>query len=145
MNAYLLINAVVQQTMVFIAQLATSGGVRAPLAHVAEQVFLDLTNELSNRGVKKKVIADMCRLQSVEAPRCWSGAHGVRSAGAPRLPVTLGTILGVGKDVAGTIYLADETVSTTLGTVDRVFVSSGSYALPEAGHGLRFEAVPPGA
>ncbi len=59
MNAYLLINAVVQQTMVFIAQLATSGGVRAPLAHVAEQVFLDLTNELSNRGVKKKVIADM--------------------------------------------------------------------------------------
>ena len=59
MNAYLLINAVVQQTMVFIAQLATAGGVRAPLAHVAEQVFLDLTSELQNRGVKKKVIADM--------------------------------------------------------------------------------------
>jgi hypothetical protein len=58
-NAYLLINAVVQQTMVFIAQLATTGGVRAPLAHVAEQVFLDLTQELQNRGVKKKVIADM--------------------------------------------------------------------------------------
>jgi len=58
-NAYLLINAVVQQTMVFIAQLATAGGVRAPLAHVAEQVFLDLTSELQNRGVKKKVIADM--------------------------------------------------------------------------------------
>src|SRR5215471_15976433 len=59
MNAYLLIDAVVQQTMVFIAQLATAGGVRAPLAHVAEQVFFDLTKELSSRGVKKNVIADM--------------------------------------------------------------------------------------
>jgi hypothetical protein len=58
-NAYLLIDAVVQQTMVFIAQLATAGGVRAPLAHVAEQVFAELTTELSNRGVRKNVIADM--------------------------------------------------------------------------------------
>jgi len=58
-NANLLIDAVVQQTMVFIAELATAGGVRAPLAHVAGQVFLDLTNELQNRGVKKNVIADM--------------------------------------------------------------------------------------
>jgi hypothetical protein len=58
-NAYLLIDAVVQQTMVFIAQLATAGGVRAPLAHVAEQVFLDLTNELQSRGVRKNVIAGM--------------------------------------------------------------------------------------
>jgi hypothetical protein len=33
--------------------------VRAPLAHVAEKVFLDLTTELSSRGVKKNVIADM--------------------------------------------------------------------------------------
>ena len=59
MNAHLLIDAVVQQTMVFVATLATAGGVRAPLAHVAEQVFADLTRELSQRGVKKKVIADM--------------------------------------------------------------------------------------
>lgn len=59
MNANLLIDAVVQQTMVFIAELATAGGVRAPLAHVAGQVFLDLTNELQNRGVRKNVIADM--------------------------------------------------------------------------------------
>lgn len=58
-NAYVLVDAIVQQTMVFIAQLATAGGVRAPLAHVAEQVFLDLTNELQNRGVRKNVIADM--------------------------------------------------------------------------------------
>ncbi len=59
MNTHRLIDAVVQQTMVFIAQLATSGGVRAPLAHVADQVFLDLSQELQNQGVTKKVIADM--------------------------------------------------------------------------------------
>jgi len=59
MNTQLLIDAIVQQTMVFIAQLATAGGVRAPLAHVASQVFLDLTSELQNQGVRKKVIADM--------------------------------------------------------------------------------------
>jgi len=45
--------------MVFIAHLATAGGVRAPLAHLANQVFLDLSKELQNQGVKKKVIADM--------------------------------------------------------------------------------------
>jgi hypothetical protein len=54
-----LINAVVQRTMVFIAQLATAGGVRAPLANLANQVFLDLSQELQNQGVSKKVIADM--------------------------------------------------------------------------------------
>lgn len=59
MNAYVLIDALVQQTMVFIAQLATAGGVRAPVAHVAEQVFLDLTNELQSLGVRKNVIAGM--------------------------------------------------------------------------------------
>jgi hypothetical protein len=58
-HTQVLIDAIVQQTMVFIAQLATAGGIRAPLARVANQVFLDLVNELSSQGVKKKVIADM--------------------------------------------------------------------------------------
>lgn len=59
MNTELLVNAIVQQTMVFVARLATAGGVRAPLAHVADQVFRDLTNELQRQGVSKRVIADM--------------------------------------------------------------------------------------
>jgi len=58
-NPQLLIDAIVQQTMVFIAQLATAGGLRAPLAGVANKVFNDLSDELSRQGVKKKVIADM--------------------------------------------------------------------------------------
>src|SRR5512138_289125 len=45
--------------MVFTAQLATAGGVRAPLASLANRVFLDLTNELRNQGLRHSVIADM--------------------------------------------------------------------------------------
>jgi hypothetical protein len=59
MNTQALIDAVVQQTTVFIAQVATAGGVRMPLSRVADQVFLELTKELKNQGVSKKVIADM--------------------------------------------------------------------------------------
>src|SRR5262245_45803678 len=59
MKAHFLIDAIVRQTTVLIAQLATAGGVRAPLAHVANQVFLDLANELEAQGVSRKVGADM--------------------------------------------------------------------------------------
>lgn len=59
MNAHLLIDAIVRQTTVLIAQLATSGGVRAPLAHVANQVFMDLAREIERQGVNRQVTADM--------------------------------------------------------------------------------------
>jgi hypothetical protein len=59
MNVKILIDGVVRQTMVLIAQLATSGGARAPLAHVAGQVFLELVRELEAQGVSRKVGADM--------------------------------------------------------------------------------------
>jgi hypothetical protein len=59
MNVKILIDSIVRQTTVLIAQLATAGGVRAPLAHVANQVFLELTRELDAQGVSRKVSADM--------------------------------------------------------------------------------------
>lgn len=59
MNVQVLISAVVRQVTVLIAQLATSGGARAPLAQVANQVFLELAAELENQGVGRKVSADM--------------------------------------------------------------------------------------
>lgn len=55
----LLIQAIVRQTTILLAQLATSGGARAPLAQVANQVFLDLVAELEHQGVSRKVSADM--------------------------------------------------------------------------------------
>jgi hypothetical protein len=58
-NVNLLIDAIVRQTTVLIAQLATAGGARAPLAHTANQVFADLVGELKERGLGNKVIADM--------------------------------------------------------------------------------------
>lgn len=54
-----LIDSVVQQTMVLIAQLATVGGNRAQLTKVANQVFLDLVKQLESQGLGQKVIADM--------------------------------------------------------------------------------------
>jgi len=59
MTVELLIEAIVRQTTILIAQLATSGGARAPLAQVADQVFLDLVHELERQGVSRKVSADM--------------------------------------------------------------------------------------
>lgn len=59
MNLNLLIEAIVRQTTVLIAQLATSGGGRTQLAGTANQVFLDLVSELKRQGVGTRVIADM--------------------------------------------------------------------------------------
>lgn len=59
MTVEFLIQAIVHQTTVLIAQLATLGGGRAPLAQVANQVFLDLVRELERQGVSRKVSADM--------------------------------------------------------------------------------------
>jgi hypothetical protein len=59
MTIDLLIQAIVRQTTILIAQLATSRGVRAPLAQVANQVFLDLVGELERQRVSRKVSADM--------------------------------------------------------------------------------------
>jgi hypothetical protein len=54
-----LIEAVMRQTVLLIAQLATSTGIRAPLANLADQVFLDLAREIEQQGVTRKVAADM--------------------------------------------------------------------------------------
>src|SRR5262245_61165767 len=59
MNPRLLIDGIVRQTMILVAQFATAGGLRAPLAHIAGEVFLELAKELEQQGVTKKVSADM--------------------------------------------------------------------------------------
>ena len=59
MNASLLIHAIVRQTTVLIATLATSSGQRAQLAAVANAVWADLVRELREQGLGNKVIADM--------------------------------------------------------------------------------------
>lgn len=55
----MLIDAVVRQTTILLAQLATATGGRATLAHTANQVFVDLVHELKAQGLGNKVIADM--------------------------------------------------------------------------------------
>lgn len=59
MYTKLLVDAIVHQTTVLIAQLSTAAGIRAPLARVADQVFLELSKEIEAQGVSRKVAADM--------------------------------------------------------------------------------------
>ena len=59
MNPQILIDAIVRQTMVLIARVSTTDGVRSPLSHVADEVFMGLVRELESQGLGKKVIADM--------------------------------------------------------------------------------------
>ncbi len=59
MTITVLIQSIVRQTTILIAQLATTGHARAPLAQVAGQVFSDLVQELERQGVSRKVTADM--------------------------------------------------------------------------------------
>jgi hypothetical protein len=59
LNAKLLIDSIVHQTTVLIGQLSTAAGLRAPLAHIADQVFLELSREIEAQGVSRKVAADM--------------------------------------------------------------------------------------
>jgi hypothetical protein len=59
MDTKLLIDAIVQQTTILIAQLSIAAGIRAPLSHLADQIFVDLAKEIERQGVSKKVAADM--------------------------------------------------------------------------------------
>lgn len=59
MNVNLLIDNVVRQTTVLVAQLATAAGRRAPLSRVASQVFGELVSELKSQGLGNEIIADM--------------------------------------------------------------------------------------
>lgn len=59
MNSRLLIDAIVRQTTVLVAQLSTAAGIRAPLAHVVDEVFVSLAREIEAQGVGRKVAADM--------------------------------------------------------------------------------------
>jgi hypothetical protein len=59
MKSGLLIDAIVRQTTVLLAQISTAAGIRAPLAHVADEVFISLAREIEAQGVGRKVAADM--------------------------------------------------------------------------------------
>jgi hypothetical protein len=59
MHIKMLIDSIMQQTTVLIGQLSTAAGVRAPLARIADQVFVDLARELEGQGVGRRVAADM--------------------------------------------------------------------------------------
>lgn len=95
-NVKWLIDDIVRQTTILIAQLSTAAGDRSPLSHVADQVFLELSKELEAQGVKRKVAADMFglalrsyqlkvqRLESTPSthPSLWQTVHEKLLAGS---------------------------------------------------------------
>lgn len=59
MDTKVFIDSIMRQTIVLIAQFAATAGIRAPLAHLADEVFLSLSTELESQGVSRKLVADM--------------------------------------------------------------------------------------
>jgi len=59
MNVRFVIDRLVRHQAVLLAELATSGGARAPLSELMDQTFIHLAEELDRRGVGRKVSADM--------------------------------------------------------------------------------------
>lgn len=59
MDTKVFIDSVMRQTIVLIGQFAATAGIRAPLAHLADEVFLSLSSELESQGVSRKLVADM--------------------------------------------------------------------------------------
>lgn len=59
MDTKVFIDSIMRQTTVLIAQFAATAGIRAPLAHLADEVFLSLSSELESQGVSRKLVADM--------------------------------------------------------------------------------------
>lgn len=53
------IDSIMRQTTVLIGQFAATAGIRAPLARLADEVFLSLSRELESQGVSRKLVADM--------------------------------------------------------------------------------------
>jgi hypothetical protein len=58
-SATMLIDEILRQTTVLVAQISTSAGVRAPLSRIADRVFFELAREIEAQGVGRKVAADM--------------------------------------------------------------------------------------
>ena len=59
MRTNLLIDSIVRQTTILIAQLSSAAGLRAPLAHLADEVFLSLSRELEQQGVVVEAAEDV--------------------------------------------------------------------------------------
>ncbi len=59
MNTQLVIDAIVRQSIVLIAQLATAEGARSPLARIPDEVLSGLVRELERQELGERVIADL--------------------------------------------------------------------------------------
>lgn len=63
MDPSLLIDGIVRQTVVLIAQLVQASGHRPPLAELATRIFVELNDELRRQGVRSSLLAGLFGLK----------------------------------------------------------------------------------
>lgn len=124
-----------------LAQLADAGGSRAPLSHVAAQVFVELTEELERMGVSRRVSADMfglgARTHRRKLQRIGALLPGIPLRESVLEFVRAGQIV-FHSDVIAHFTQADETdVSTTL----RELCEAGSIIAMGRGIDTAYRAV----
>lgn len=147
MNATLLIQAIVRQTTVLIATLATASGQRAQLASVANVVFADLVRELREQGLGNKVIADMFGLALRTYHRKLARLSASQSApGRSLWEAVLAHIQQHGPMLRSAVmerFARDD--DATLRAVVLDLVEAGLVRREGSGDATRLEAVDPGS
>lgn len=125
MDPKLLIDDIVRQTTVLIARLSTTAGIRAPLAHIADQVFVELSRELEGAGIRRTVVADMFGL----ALRSYQlKVHRLTDGGTPQVSLwqTVHALLETGSRTRAELALRLPGVEPRdIGTVLNDLVTSG--------------------
>jgi hypothetical protein len=106
MTRQILIDNIVRQTTILIAQFATSGGVCSPLAQVADRAFLDLARELDEQGIGRRVSADMFGMHGRATARRARCAKGRIAGHSARLRRGILPGLAAGHDRVRTAALA---------------------------------------
>jgi len=144
MNPKLLIDAIVKQTTVLIAQLSTTAGIRAPLATIADQVFVELAREIEGQGVSRKVAADMfgLALRTYQA-KVRRLEESVTERGASLWEAVLQYVeenQGVDRRSLLARFVADDPQS--IGAVLKDLCDSGLLYRTGSGAAARFRAVP---
>ncbi len=54
-----LIDTILRQTAMLVAEVSTTAGTRASLARIGDRLFFELSRELESRGLPRKVVADI--------------------------------------------------------------------------------------
>jgi hypothetical protein len=145
MHVQLLIDDIVRQTTLLIAQLSTAAGLRSPLSHIADQVFLELARELEAQGVGQKVAADMfglaLRSYQLKLKRLNENADDARVSLWQGIHTHLSTASATRRELEHAFATHDpKDIAAVLHDMVKSGIAYSSGRGPETVHGLTSEA-----